>query len=57
MKFRYYITALYDGSIRGTNDQETASDLAQSEDFFVVDAEAGEWIQPDGRVQVRPFGD
>lgn len=56
MKFRFYITTMDDGSIRGTNDVSVATELAQSEDFFVVDTESGEWIQPDGRFPVQEWG-
>ena len=47
MKFRFYITDVNDGSIRGTNDEDIAHNYAESEDNFVVDTETGTWWQPD----------
>lgn len=53
--FRYYITNTFDGCIEGTDSTEDANDFAQSEDFFVVDSQTGEWMHPDGeRVKVKP---
>ena len=46
-KFRYYITDLNEGHVVGTNSEELASNCALSEDYFVVDAEQGEWLQSD----------
>jgi hypothetical protein len=57
MKFRYYVTNLFEGRIEGTNDAENAENFAQSEDFFVVDTETGEWLTSDGRKQVKGIGD
>lgn len=51
MKFRYYITVLYDGAIKGTDNTQTALDVAESEDCFVVDTQTGEWLQG-GRISV-----
>jgi hypothetical protein len=48
MKFKYYVTDLCDGAVKGTNSVEYAESLAGSEDFFVVDSESGEWLQADG---------
>ena len=47
-KFRYYDASMFTGSIRGTNDEATALNVATSEDDFVVDTETGEWILSDG---------
>lgn len=47
-KFRFYNASLFTGSIRGTNDEATALDIATSYDDFVVDTETGEWLHPDG---------
>lgn len=53
-KFRYYITNLHDGVIQGTDAEDVAIDLSLCEDFFVVDAEAGEWLSASGEaVAVR----
>lgn len=46
-KFRYYITDVHQSNILGTDNRDVAADLAQSEDFFVVDTETGEWMQTD----------
>jgi hypothetical protein len=54
MKFRYYITDLFDGAVKGTNSDEDAANYASSEDFFVVDAESGQWLQASGeRAEVQ----
>lgn len=54
MKFRYYIVSLYDGYFIGTNKEDVAVDLSQSEDYFVVDAEAGMWLREDGKREPVP---
>ncbi len=46
MKFKYYITDLYSGTIQGTNDESVARELANCEDYFVVNAETGNWLVP-----------
>ena len=53
MKFRYYITSMFDGNITGTNDTSRAVDYAECEDFFVVDTETGEWLTPDGPANIE----
>ena len=45
MKFRYYVTDLMDGMIKGTNSRKVAQTYAESEEYFVVDSETGEWFQ------------
>jgi hypothetical protein len=54
-KFRYYITDLYDGSIKGSNNQTTAEDFATCEDYFVVNTETNEWLRPQGPVEIQEF--
>ena len=44
MKYRFYITDLYNGVIKGTDDEALARTLAQVEDYFVVDTQTGEWL-------------
>jgi hypothetical protein len=48
MKFRFYITDLFQGSIVGTNDVLVATGVANCEDFFVVDTLNGTWLQSEG---------
>jgi hypothetical protein len=48
MKFKYYITNLFDGCVQGTDDDDVAADLAECEEYFVVDSEAGEWLAVGG---------
>jgi hypothetical protein len=48
MKFRYYITDLFDGEVKGTNSADVAANYAAGEDCFVVDAKTGHWLQVDG---------
>lgn len=57
MKFRYYITDLHEGHIVGTDDEEKARELSTSEDYFVLDASTGEWMNIDGRTPVEPMPD
>lgn len=53
MRFRYYITNLHVGAIEGSNSLDVAENFANSEDYFVVDSETGQWLQSDGgRVEV-----
>jgi hypothetical protein len=53
MKFRYYITDLFEGEVVGTEDRELAKSLSKSEDYFVLDSEKGVWFNNDG----TPEGD
>lgn len=48
MKFRYYVTNTLDGFVVGTNNENVAENYAESDEFFVVDTETNEWLQPDG---------
>ena len=41
MKFRYYITDLFDGIVKGANDEAVAKNHALCSDFFVVDSQEG----------------
>lgn len=43
-KYRYYVTDLFDGAIKGTDNEEAAKSYATCEDFFVVDSHTGEWL-------------
>ena len=51
MKFKYYITDLFEGVIVGTDSDEDAEDIAASEKHFVVDTSTGEWLLADGTRQ------
>ena len=56
MKFRYYVTDLFDGTIKGVTNEEDAMNYAECEDFFVVDVELGQQLLPEGeRCDVEPF--
>ena len=48
MRFRYYITNTFNGCVEGTNDIERAEELADWEEFFVVDADTGQWLNVGG---------
>ena len=48
MPYRYIITNTFEGRVEGTNDEQTVRDLAESEDYFVVDAHRGRWLTPRG---------
>ena len=37
MKFRFYITDLNNGDIKGSNNENLIKDLAYSDDYFIVD--------------------
>lgn len=47
-KFKYYVTDLFDGRVKGTNSDTVARDLADSSDFFVVNSETGSWLTEGG---------
>lgn len=52
-KFRYIITDLYNGSLRGTDSADVATELSACEDYFVLDTQGAngpEWIV-NGRVE------
>ena len=53
MLFRYYITDIMDGCIKGTNDEQIAEDYGKCDDCYVVDAQTGEWITFQGREKVK----
>ena len=55
MKYRFYITDLNCGVVKGTDDESVARSYAASEDHFVVDAENGMWLTTDGDDPVEPF--
>jgi hypothetical protein len=42
MKFRFYIVDLNDGDTFGIDDKGIAYEFSESEDFSVIDTEAGE---------------
>jgi hypothetical protein len=57
MKFKYYITDLYDGAVKGTDDTELAKEAAECEDLYVVEADTGTWLLADGLShQVQIYG-
>jgi hypothetical protein len=55
MKFRFYITDICNGCIRGTNSVEDSETFAACEDYFVVDTETGEWVNFGGRSPIEPI--
>lgn len=58
MKFRYYITDSENGIVKGTDYESLAQKFAASYDYFVVDSETGEWLQPNGlRFPVKEIGE
>lgn len=52
MAFTFYITDLYNGVLKGTNDETLAKEYAKNEDIFVVNSETGMWLLPDSEVEV-----
>jgi hypothetical protein len=48
MLFKFYITSMFTGDIRGTNDKDLAYNIALSEDDFVLDIENNCWVLSDG---------
>lgn len=42
--FKFVITNLFSGSVQGTNDEEKASELSYSQDFFVVNTITCKWL-------------
>ena len=53
MTFRFYITDLYDGAIRGTNDEELAREYSLNEDCFVADTEKGLLLTSTGEETIK----
>lgn len=53
MKYRFYITNLFDGVIQGTDLEGVAELYSPCEDFFVVDTESGEWLTTEGRQDIE----
>lgn len=51
MKYRYIITNTLEGQMEGTNDEDVARDLAESEDYFVADVVSGRWLLAGGGEQ------
>lgn len=49
--FTYYITDLFEGCIVGTNSEELAKQVSESENYYVVNAKTGEWLLPDGKLE------
>jgi hypothetical protein len=43
-RFRYIITSVIDGDMKGIDDEDSAFQYAQSEDFFVYDSKDAVWI-------------
>jgi hypothetical protein len=52
MLYRWYITDLLDGVIKGTNDADTAGQFAVCEDYFVVDTATGQQMTNDGSYDI-----
>lgn len=44
MKYRFYILSLFDGSYLKTNNEETAEQCADCDDFYVLDVELDKMI-------------
>lgn len=44
MKYRFYILSLFDGSYLKTNNEETAEQYADCDDFYVLDVELDKMI-------------
>lgn len=56
MTFRFYITDLCDGTVKGTNNSKVARDFANSDDHFVVDTVDGtQWVGTRGKVSIKEF--
>ncbi|MBK8184744.1 MAG: hypothetical protein IPK63_18455 [Candidatus Competibacteraceae bacterium] len=53
MKYRYYITDLIEGVVVGTNSRAIADHFAASDDYFVVDAQNGLWLQSDEEFEIN----
>ena len=53
MKFRFYITNLFDGVIQGTDSASVAAQHSLCEDFYVVDTETGMWLAACGPLNIE----
>lgn len=56
-KFRYYITDLSGGSVKGTDSPEVAQDFIECEDYFVVDSHEGKWLTPAEALPIKDIQD
>lgn len=52
MKYRYYIVDLFDGCVKGTNDEKTARNFSICEEWYVIDTETGKWIVGDEDMEI-----
>lgn len=46
-KYRYYIVSVMNGEVKGSNDEEVAKQMCDSQDDFVIDTEKGVWVTED----------
>lgn len=43
-KFRFLIVDTFDGVAKGTNNEQLARDISDSEDHFVIDTKTQSWV-------------
>jgi len=55
MNYKYIIFDTFDGAVYGTNNGETARDLARSEDYFVVNTELNPRMKPEEHTPVKEW--
>ena len=56
MKYRFYITDIFNGKILGTNSETVARELSQSEEYFVVDTQSNVWFNVNGEdLEIEEF--
>ncbi len=56
MKFRFYIVSVFDGNVRGTNDEGIARKFADSSgDYFAIDAAIGVWLVDEKNLPVPAY--
>ena len=53
MKFRYYITDLFEGCVTVTNDTNKAKNYCTCSDYFVVDSETGKWMSENEEIEIE----
>lgn len=53
-KWRFIVVNIIDGLVKGTNNQDLATELSGCEDSFVIDVQESTWLMSDDRVEDIP---
>lgn len=50
MRFPYYVVDVDNGTVFGVEDDDEAINYAGNENYYVIKAKSGEWLQYDGEL-------